>query len=130
MHRLKTDPPTSFSLRPKAPKGDEAPTRSPANAPADRHTRPNPAWNALARAVSLILSLTIFGVLSVAPFVVGTAMNGRIHGAISLILLGASIAVVHGFGLRPDGRFGRWLVSPLVAWPLIAAGAAILVLPA
>ncbi len=79
-----------------------------------------------ARALSLTAALVVFGGLSVAPFVLGSAMDGRMHGGLGLLALGASAACFHGFGLRPDQALWRFIVSPAFAWPLLAAGAAVL----
>ena len=81
---------------------------------------------AAARALSLALALAVFGVLALVPFIFGGQITGRLHGAISLLLTGASAAAVHGFGFRPQARLWRPMFSAPVAWLLMACGAGML----
>jgi predicted membrane protein len=79
-----------------------------------------------ARAVSLVVALTVSLVLMLFPFVLGRTMTAATHSGLSLLLLGVAAGLVHGFGFRPDSRLLGVVFSPLVAWPLMAAGFAIL----
>ena len=78
---------------------------------------------AIARAVSLGAAFIVFGGLSLAPFVLGRTVDGRMHAGLGLLALGASAASFHGFGLRPAGGPWRLAASPTLAWPLLATGA-------
>lgn len=80
-----------------------------------------------ARAVSLVVGLTLGMLFLVYPHVAGTRMTPMLHAALPLVFAGVSAALVHGFGLRPHNRALRVFFSPAVAWPLIAFGAALLV---
>jgi predicted membrane protein len=80
------------------------------------------------RAVSLASALLVFGGLSLAPFVLGRTVDGRMHGGLGLMALGASAACFHGFGLRPASGVWRAVASPAVSWSLLAAGAGLLAL--
>jgi predicted membrane protein len=61
-------------------------------------------------------------VLMVFPFVLGRTVTAVTHTGLSLLLLGVAAGLVHGFGFRPDKRILGVVFSPLVAWPLMAAG--------
>jgi cyd operon protein YbgE len=81
-----------------------------------------------ARAVSLTVGLAVSALLMLYPYALGTTMTPMLHSALPLLLIGVSAALVHGVGFRPENRALRVLFSPVVAWPLIAAGAALLLL--
>jgi len=75
-----------------------------------------------ARALSLCAGLSIFVLMSVAPFLLGHAMTPRLHAAAGLLGLGAAGACFHGFGLAPRAMPWRLAFSPLVVWPVLAWG--------
>lgn len=75
-----------------------------------------------ARAISLVVALVVSLVLMVFPFVLGRTVTAVTHTGLSLLLLGVAAGLVHGFGFRPDNRMLGVVFSPLVAWPLMAAG--------
>jgi predicted membrane protein len=79
-----------------------------------------------ARAVSLVTGLAVSLVLMIFPFVLGRTVTAATHTGLSLLLLGVAASLVHGFGFRPDNRMLGFVFSPLAAWPLMAAGFAIL----
>lgn len=79
-----------------------------------------------ARGVSLVAALAVSAVLMLYPYALGTTMTAATHTALPLLLVGVSAAFVHGFGFRPDNRAWRFVCGPLVAWPLMAVGIAIL----
>lgn len=81
-----------------------------------------------ARAVSLAAGLAISALLMLYPYALGTKMTPMLHSALPLLLIGVSGALVHGVGFRPENKWLRVLFSPAAAWPLIAIGAALLVL--
>ena len=81
-----------------------------------------------ARAVSLTVGLAVSTLLMLYPYALGTTMTPMLHSALPLLLIGVSAALVHGVGFRPENRALRVLFSPIAAWPLIAIGAALLVL--
>lgn len=80
-----------------------------------------------ARFVSLAVGLAVSALLMLYPYALGTTMTPMLHTALPLLLLGVSGALVHGVGFRPENRALRLLFSPVAAWPLIVAGAALLV---
>jgi len=79
-----------------------------------------------ARAISLVVALAVSLVFMVFPFVLGRTVTAATHMGLSLLLLGVAAGFVHGFGFRPDNAILRVVFSPLVAWPLMATGFAIL----
>ncbi len=78
------------------------------------------------RVVSLIAASAVSAVLMLYPYALGTAMTPMLHTALPLLLIGVSGAFVHGMGFRPEAKALRVLFSPVAAWPLMAAGAALL----
>jgi predicted membrane protein len=81
-----------------------------------------------ARAVSLTAGLALSALLMLYPYALGTTMTPMLHTALPLMLIGVSGALVHGFGFRPHNRALKVLFSPIVAWPLIGVGIALLAL--
>ncbi|HVY19957.1 MAG TPA: cyd operon YbgE family protein [Bauldia sp.] len=79
-----------------------------------------------ARAISLSIALIVSLVFMIFPFVLGRSVGAATHTGLSLLLLGVAAGFVHGFGFRPDSRILQIVFSPLVAWPLMAVGFAIL----
>ncbi len=73
----------------------------------------------MARAVSMILALTVSGVFMLAPFLVAREASGAVHGLASLMMVGVTGAFVHGVGFVPRRAVWRRLFSPVVCWPLL-----------
>jgi predicted membrane protein len=80
----------------------------------------------LARTVSLGAALIISAVLMLYPYALGTKMTPMLHTALPLMMIGVAGAFVHGFGFHPSARAFAVLFSPVVAWPLMALGVALL----
>jgi len=66
--------------------------------------------------------------LLVFPHIVGRQMTSAVHAMLPLLLLSTSVAFVHGIGYQPRRGWARWLVRPLLIWPVLVASAAWLVL--
>jgi predicted membrane protein len=79
------------------------------------------------RAVSLAVGLALSALLMLYPYALGTTMTPMLHTALPLLLLGVSAALVHGVGFRPENKALAVAFSPVVAWPLILLGGALLV---
>ena len=77
---------------------------------------------AIARALSLAAAALVVALLVLYPRGVLRPDGTVPFGPMALLLLGMSAAWVHGFGLVPESKGLRLLFSPLVAWPLLAAG--------
>ncbi len=70
------------------------------------------------RLVSLLLALTVSGLIFTYPKALGHAN----HGLLMLVMLGVSAGFVHGVGFVPRHLFWRMLFSPLIAWGAMAVG--------
>jgi predicted membrane protein len=79
-----------------------------------------------ARFVSLALALAVTGLVTAYPRFIAQSMHEVPHGWLALLMIGMSLAYVHGVGYVPTTRWLRPLFGPLAAWPLIALAAAML----
>ncbi|GGF43563.1 hypothetical protein GCM10011611_57500 [Aliidongia dinghuensis] len=80
------------------------------------------------RALSLLLAVAATALLIAAPFVVARQMSPATHAILPVLLLGISVAFVHGLGYVPRLFFFRALATPLIAWSLILGSAAMLMM--
>jgi len=80
----------------------------------------------LARALSLALALTVTAFVIAFPRFFAQSMHEVPHGLLAALMLGMSLAYVHGVGYVPQRRWLRPLASPLAAWPLVGVAAALL----
>jgi predicted membrane protein len=79
-----------------------------------------------ARFVSLALALAVTLVVTAYPRLFAHSMHDVPHGGLALLMIGMSLAYVHGVGYVPTTRWLRPLFGPLAAWALIALAAAML----
>lgn len=82
----------------------------------------------VARLISLVLAAAVTVTLLVFPQVVGRQLTPAVHAVLPVLLLATSAAFVHGIGYRPERRWSRWLVRPLLIWPVLAGCSVWLVL--
>lgn len=81
-------------------------------------------YNSVARSLSLLLAVSLSGVILVAPtLLVG---EGSSHALLSLLMWGIAAGFVHGVGYVPVHRIWRWLLGPLAGWGLMLGAGAIL----
>lgn len=75
------------------------------------------------RALSLALALVATAALTGAPFLLGRQIGPAQHAILPVLLLGLSVAFIHGVGYVPRLAFFRALATPLFAWPLVVGAA-------
>jgi cyd operon protein YbgE len=80
----------------------------------------------LARALSLALALSVTSFVIALPRFFATAMDEVPHAPLVVLMLGMSMAYVHGVGYLPRRRWLRPLASPLAAWMLVGIAAVLL----
>ena len=90
--------------------------------------RSDRAVSGLARFVSLAAAAGLAGFLFVYPRVLGSEPGGAVYGPLVMMMIGISAAFAHGVGFVPKNRHFRWCFGPILAWPLMACGAALLFL--
>lgn len=73
-------------------------------------------YSGVARAVSLILALTICLAILGLPQLVVSADGSVDHGWLTILMWGMSAGFVHGVGFVPRNRILRIVLGPLVAW--------------
>ena len=78
---------------------------------------------AIARAVSLTAALAITVTVLVFPRLIALDMHTVPHGWLVLLMFGMSFGYVHGIGFVPQNKYLKTLVSPIIAWPVMALGA-------
>ena len=78
------------------------------------------------RALSLLLASPLALLLLIHPAAMLDAQGHYSHGLLMLVMLGVAGGFVHGVGFDPYQRLWRWLFGPLLAWPLLLLGYALL----
>lgn len=90
-------------------------------------TTENPAKHATAaRMLSLALAGAALGVVVFVPETRADDAGWMPRAGLAATLIGTAAAAGHGFGLRPGRDFLRRLLTPGIAWPLLAAGVVVL----
>lgn len=78
------------------------------------------------RALSLLLASPLALLLLIHPAAMLDAQGHYSHSLLMLVMLGVAGGFVHGVGFDPYQRLWRWLFGPLLAWPLLLMGYALL----
>ncbi len=75
----------------------------------------------LTRVISLLLSLGVSVLLLLYPQIVMDADNQANHSVLMLLLFGIMIGFIHGVGFQPLTTFWRFVLSPILSWPILLA---------
>jgi cyd operon protein YbgE len=78
------------------------------------------------RVLSLLLASPLALLLLIHPAAMLDVQGQYSHSLLMLVMLGVAGGFVHGVGFDPYGFFWRWLFGPLLAWPLLFMGYALL----
>lgn len=81
-------------------------------------------YTGVARMVSLLMAATLAVLITLYPL----PLAHMSHGMLSLLVWGVCAGFVHGMGFDPQSRVWRWLLSPLLAWSLMAWGVVAVIL--
>ncbi len=73
------------------------------------------------RMISLLLSLGVSALLLLYPQIVMDADNQANHSVLMLLLFGIMIGFIHGVGFKPLTTFWRFVLSPILSWPILLA---------
>lgn len=87
-------------------------------------------YGTASRTLSLLLAAPLALVLLIHPAAMLDGQGGYSHPQLMLVMWGVSAGFVHGVGFVPRLWLWRWLLGPLVDWPLLALGYSILLAPA
>ncbi len=87
-------------------------------------------YGTASRTLSLLLAAPLAVVLLIHPAAMLDGQGGYSHPQLMLVMWGVSAGFVHGVGFVPRLWLWRWLLGPLVDWPLLALGYSILLAPA
>ncbi len=77
----------------------------------------------LSRVVSLTAAAAVVAVTVFYPRAIAVDGAHVPFGGFVLLMIGMSLAWVHGVGFVPENPWLQRLFSPLAAWPLLALGA-------
>ncbi|OUR73112.1 hypothetical protein A9Q78_04940 [Methylophaga sp. 41_12_T18] len=78
--------------------------------------------NAYSRYISLLLAIVVSTLVLLFPQSLTNDQNHVEHGLLSLFMLGAMIGFIHGVGFKPENKVIYYLLSPVIAWPILTAG--------
>lgn len=79
----------------------------------------------LSRLISLTAATAVVAVTVFYPRAIAVDGAHVPFGGFVLLMIGMSLAWVHGIGFVPENLWLRRLFSPLAAWPLLVIGAAL-----
>ena len=79
----------------------------------------------LSRFISLTAAAAVVAVTVFYPRAIAVDGAHVPFGGFVLLMIGMSLAWVHGVGFVPENPWLRGLFSPLAAWPLLVIGAAL-----
>lgn len=79
----------------------------------------------LSRLISLTAAAAVVAVTVFYPRAIAVDGAHVPFGGFVLLMIGMSLAWVHGIGFVPKNPWLRRLFSPLAAWPLLVIGAAL-----
>lgn len=79
----------------------------------------------LSRLISLTAAAAVVAVTVFYPRAIAVDSAHVPFGGFVLLMIGMSLAWVHGIGFVPENPWLRRLFSPLAAWPLLVIGAAL-----
>ena len=79
----------------------------------------------LSRLISLTAAAAVVAVTVFYPRAIAVDGAHVPFGGFVLLMIGMSLAWVHGVGFVPENPWLRHLFSPLAAWPLLVIGAAL-----
>ena len=79
----------------------------------------------LSRLISLTAAAAVVAVTVFYPRAIAVDGAHVPFGGFVLLMIGMSLAWVHGIGFVPENPWLRLLFSPLAAWPLLVIGAAL-----
>lgn len=79
----------------------------------------------LSRFISLTAAAAVVAVTVFYPRAIAVDGTHVPFGGFVLLMIGMSLAWVHGVGFVPETLWLRRLFSPLAAWPLLVIGAAL-----
>lgn len=82
----------------------------------------------LSRALALVAGCVFSVALLLDPYLLKGVSLVRVHEGLPLLMLGVSTAFAYGFGFSSERPLVRALLHPALAWALIGAGAALLLL--
>ena len=70
------------------------------------------------KVLSFVLSAVVMMLILFWPKFVMAADGSVDHGYLTSLLLCNSFGFVHGIGYLPVNKIWRWLMTPIIAWPL------------
>jgi len=76
----------------------------------------------IARMISLVLSLILSALILLYPQIVIDDNNQANHKLLMLFLSGTMLGFIHGVGFHIKSSLGRYLLSPLISWPIMLGG--------
>jgi cyd operon protein YbgE len=86
-------------------------------------------YSGTARAVSLLLALTLSTVILVYPNFIAQKADDINHGLLTLWMWGIAAGFVHGVGYIPVLTIWRFLLGPVIGWLFMIAGLLYFLLP-
>ena len=82
--------------------------------------------NILIRSISFLLAFCLSIAILVFPQpLIGNEGHAH-HGLLMLLMIGVGIGFIHGVGFAPQNKVLYYLLSPIIAWPIMLAGLAMM----
>ena len=79
-------------------------------------------YSFFSRTISFLLAMALSGLILLIPHALTNQDNTVNHSLLMLLMIGTMIGFIHGIGFRIKSTLIDYIISPLLAWPLMIAG--------
>jgi len=84
-------------------------------------------YSAVSKTISFLLAMALSGLVLFMPQVLTHQDNTVNHSLLMLLLIGIMIGFIHGIGFRAKSVLIGYLISPILAWPIMIGGVLLIV---
>ncbi|HEC73365.1 MAG TPA: cytochrome bd biosynthesis protein [Methylophaga aminisulfidivorans] len=74
------------------------------------------------RLISLMLALGLSIAILILPNTLLADSGKADHNLLMVLLTGVCIGFIHGMGFSPQNTIWRYILSPIIAWPIMLFG--------
>tara|TARA_R110002050_G_scaffold57423_5_gene129219 strand:- start:137540 stop:137815 length:276 start_codon:yes stop_codon:yes gene_type:complete len=79
-------------------------------------------YSFFSRSISFLLAMALSGLILLMPHALTHQDNTVNHSLLMLLLVGIMIGFIHGIGFRAKTALISYMISPILAWPLMLGG--------
>jgi predicted membrane protein len=75
-------------------------------------------YSSLAKYISIVFFAGVILLILAYPYAFKGVVGSSKHGYISFLMIGACLAIVHGFGYIPKNKFIKHIIAPYITWSI------------